>query len=311
MGGPREDFNQFALERVYVTVRGPVAPRTAFRVTTDVFQAGDGNGWAVRMKYAYLDYALTRGRWATRLRAGMLQTVAIEHQETYWPRWLGPVAIDRHGFFQSADAGVALSTTLPATMGDVYVHAVNGTGYTRREVDRFKDFAARMSLTPFARRATGLLASTSLSAWIYEGATAGTLGALQRDRWGLHGAIDGTRLTLAADHSRRTDETENQAIAPGSIGFVRSQAAEVTSAFAIVRPFGRAADRRKPPFGMVGRYDRVDQSVATGDEFHYLLGGAIYAINARLALSLNYQEQLGGLQAAPFRGMFANVVLDF
>ena len=114
LGGPNEDFNQFAVERVYLTVRGGVAPRTSFRVTSDVFQSGDSNGWTVRMKYAYLDYALRTGAWATALRAGILQTVAIEPQETYWPRWLGPVAIDRAGFFQSADAGVSATTTLPA-----------------------------------------------------------------------------------------------------------------------------------------------------------------------------------------------------
>lgn len=311
LGGPNEDFNQFAVERVYLTVRGPVAPRTTFRVTSDVYQSGDANGWTVRMKYAYLDYALNTGAWATALRAGILQTVAIEPQETYWPRWLGPVAIDRHGFFQSADAGVSATTTLPGEMGEVFAHVVNGTGYTRREIDRYKDFGARVSLTPFASRYDGLLGSVALTGWVYEGARAGTIEALQRDRWGIHAAADNPRLTLAADHSRRTDVAEDTTFRPGEVGFTSETEGSVTSAFAIVRPFGRVVENRKPAFGLVGRYDHVEPGVIGDTDYHYLLGGAIYALNSRFAVSLNYQEQLGSPSRGPFRGVFANVVLDF
>ena len=311
LGGPNEDFNQFAIDRVYLTVRGGVAPRTTFRVTSDVYQSGDANGWTLRMKYAYLDYALREGRWATALRAGILQTVAIEPQEAYWPRWLGPVAIDRHGFFQSADAGVSATTTLPGEMGEIFTHVVNGPGYTRREVDRYKDVAARVSLTPFASRFDGLVGSLALTGWVYEGATEGTLAALQRDRWGVHVAGDHPRLTAAADYSRRTDEGEDDTVAPGTIGFLTETEGSVASAFAIVRPFGAVIENRKPAFGFVGRYDRVDPSDVEDDDFHYLLGGATYALNSRFAISLNYQEQLGNPARAPFRGVFANVVLDF
>lgn len=311
LGGPNEDLNQFAIDRVYLTVRGPVAPRTTFRVTSDVYQSGDANGWTVRMKYAYLDYALRTGAWATSLRAGILQTVAIEPQETYWPRWLGPVAIDRHGFFQSADAGVSATTELPGEMGEVFAHVVNGTGYTRREVDRFKDFGARVSLTPFASRFDGMLGSVALTGWVYEGAQAGTLEALQRDRWGVHVAAENPRLTLAADHARRTDESEDDTVAPGTVGFMQETEGSVTSAFAIIRPFGQVVGNRKPALGLVGRYDHVEPSAIGDTDYHYLLGGAMYAINSRLGLSLNYQEQLGSPARGPFRGVFLNAVLDF
>lgn len=313
VGGPREDFNQFAIDRVYLTVRGRVAPRTSFRVTSDVFESGDDNGWTVRMKYAYLDHVLNEGAWATSVRAGLLQTVAIEQQEAFWPRWLGPTALDRHRYFQSADAGVSVTTELPASMGEVFAHVVNGSGSTRRETDRFKDFAARVSLTPLAARAGGLLGTATLTAWAYEGATAGGAGALQRDRWGVHAAVDGHRLTMAVEHARRADETErvSEAEPPGAPALIVPTEGTISTAFAIARPWGAAAGPRKPPFGLIARYDHVGPAGGDGGTYHYLLAGALYALSSRVAVSLNYQEQAGAMAPSPFRGAFANFTLDF
>lgn len=319
--GPREDFNQFAIERVYVTVRGTAAPKLDYRVTTDVFQSGDGNGWTIRMKYAYLDYGFGAGRpWETHLRAGILQTVTIEQQEEYWPRWLGPVAIDRHGFFQSADAGVAIETALPNRLGKVYAHVVNGTGYTRRETDRFKDVAARLSLTPFASSESRLLASTTISGWAYQGAEASDFvrdsiapvaAGLERDRWGVHAAVKDPRLVAAVEYSSRTDDLESGANTPLSPRIVRSRTGAIASGFAIVRPFALVNATGTSPFALIGRYDQVTPDDDADGDFHYLLAGGIYDINRRFSISLNYQEQWDGAAPSPFRGMFANVVVDF
>ena len=313
LGGPRKDFSQFLLDRAYLTVRGTPAPRTGIRLTSDVYQAED-NGWSVRMKYAYVDYRVGGSdAWATTLRAGMLQTVAIEHLESFWPRWLGPVAIDRHGFFQSADVGAAALTVLPAQLGEVYAHVVNGTGYTRREADRYKDLGVRASVTPFAGRATGVLASMALTAWVYEGATAGaplTDGSrrpLSRDRWGLHAGIRGARLTAAIDHSRSSDDIQTGSDPLGVVVTPRDGA--ITSAFAIVRPLAPPAGTSR--FGVVGRYDQVERGDLPGSDYHYVLGGALYDVNSRLSIALNYQEQMGIAAPSPFRGVLANVVVSF
>lgn len=322
LGGPREDFNQFALERVYVTVKGTPAPKLDYRVTTDVFQSGDGNGWTVRLKYGYLDYGFGVDQpWETRLRAGVLQTVTIEQQETYWPRWLGPVAIDRHGFFQSADAGVATQTALPNGLGEVYLHVVNGNGYVRRETDRFKDLGGRLSLTPFSSSENKLLASTTISGWVYDGAAASAFvndtiapvaTGLNRDRWGVHAAMKDPRLTLAADYSVRADDVERGTNRPLDPRTVTARDGAVASGFAIVRPLAFASASGTSPLALIGRYDRVEPDDARDDDaFHYFLAGGIYDINKRFSMSLNYQEQLGGVAPSPFRGVFANIVVDF
>jgi hypothetical protein len=320
LGGPRKDFNQFALDRAYLTVRGTPFARTSFRLTSDVFQTQE-NGWTVRMKYAYLDYALRRERpWATSIRAGMLQTVTIEQHETFWPRWLGSVPIDRHGFFQSADVGVAAETRLPSQLGEVYAHVVNGPGYARRENDRFKDFGARLSLTPLAASQTGLLRSLTLSGWVYEGTTASALAndpvapvnrGLARDRAGVHLGVRSPRLSAAVEHSRRTDATE---LVPGGAtdpATVVTTHGSVNAAYAVVRPLAWIKGTESSRFGLVGRYDSVELSREADEAYHYLLGGAILDINTRLSTSLNYQEQLGDGIGGGFRGLFANLALSF
>jgi hypothetical protein len=321
-GGPSEDFNQFVLDRAYLTVRGTAAPRATYRLTSDVYRSGDANGWTIRLKYGYLDYAIRQGGpWATTLRAGMLQTVVIEHVEAFWPRWLGPVAIDRHGFMSSADVGVASHFALPQRLGEAYVHVVNGPSYTRRESDRFKDFGARLSLTPLASRFGGLAGSLTATGWIYEGATASRFAsdpvepvgdALRRDRAGVLVGIRDRRLTLAAERAWRMDEVESGANTTVDPRIVTRGDGSVTSAFAVARPIAFTRSEGTSPFGLVFRYDRVRPAVAEGDS-HYLLAGLLYDVDTRLSVALDYQEHVAasGRNDVGFRGWFANFSLGF
>ena len=55
---------------------------------------------------------------------------------------------DRLSFFSSADLGAATELTLPQPLGECTA-LTNGAGYEAPEANRFKDFALRVSLTPF------------------------------------------------------------------------------------------------------------------------------------------------------------------
>ena len=63
-----KDFNKFDIERIYLTFRMPAGDRAAIRVTTDVFQQQNTPadayyaGWAVRIKYGYLQYNYLSGK---------------------------------------------------------------------------------------------------------------------------------------------------------------------------------------------------------------------------------------------------------
>ena len=150
LGG--KDPNQFAIDRAYLTFRMPAGDNGAIRVTTDIFQNTNAaqnayyQGWAIRLKYAYFQYTGLRNEFGAGSslvgRVGVLHTVVIDHEEGFWPRYLQQTAIERNGFFSSADLGLAGLMTLGNHMGEIYGTITNGPGYTAFERDRFKDFAA-------------------------------------------------------------------------------------------------------------------------------------------------------------------------
>jgi hypothetical protein len=331
LGGQSKEFNQFLLERAYVTLRAPVSDRTSVRVTTDVFQSGDNNGWTVRAKYAYLQYDLVRrASWNAALRAGMLHNVMVEHVEQFWPRFVSQVALERSGGFASADVGASAVVTLPARIGEVYAHVVNGPGYTRRESDRFKDYAARLTLTPLSGRVSGPLSTLTISPWIYEGAAASRFArgggggviapvgsGLPRDRYGVVAGIRDPRLTGGVELARMRTVTDT--LGPGATParVVSDVRANVLSAFGTLRPLGFLNPSRRSPIGVIARYDNVQSNTAADERYHFLIAGLLFDVNARSSLVLDYQEQLAnsGAPALPspgsFRALFAHVVVNF
>ena len=331
LSGQSKDFNQFLLDRAYVTVRATVSDRMSVRVTTDVFQSGDQNGWTIRAKYAYLQYdLLKRAPWNAAVRAGMLHNVMVEHVEQFWPRFVSQVALERSGAFASADVGAAGLVTLPARLGEVYAHVVNGPGYTRREADRFKDLGARLTLTPLAGRVPGLLSTLAISPWFYEGASASTFvggggggaiapvrAGLPRDRYGVVAGLRDPRLTGGAEVGRMRTVTD--ALGPGPIPtrVVTDARANIWSAFGTLRPLAFANSDRRSKFGILARYDNVESNTATDQRYHFLIAGLLVDVNARSTLALDYQEQLAnsGAPALPspgsFRALFAHILVNF
>src|SRR5476651_174655 len=131
-----QNDNGFILDRAYINFRAPAGDHMSIRVTTDVYQTTEGtpNAYTIRAKYAYLQYDGTKSASGAALmgRIGILQNVLIDHEETFWPRYLSQTAIERAGYFSSADAGIAAGLTLPDKMGEVYSTVVNGSSYTSR-----------------------------------------------------------------------------------------------------------------------------------------------------------------------------------
>jgi hypothetical protein len=331
LSGQNKEFNQFVVDRAYVNVRATVSERTSIRVTTDVFQSGDQNGWTIRAKYAYLQYDVFKGNtWNGAFRAGMLQNVMVEQVEQFWPRFLSPVALERSGGFASADVGAATQLTLPQRWGELYAHVVNGPGYTRREADRFKDFGARLTLTPLSGRVSGPLSSLSISPWIYEGATASTFvrgggggaiapigGGLARDRYGVIVGIRDPRLTIGGEVARMHTVTDALGSGPVPTRVVSDVRANIWSAYGTARPLAFFSANNRSRLGLIGRYDSVESNTATDEKYHFLIGGLLFDVNARSTVALDYQEQLANSGAptlpAPgsFRALFAHIVVSF
>jgi hypothetical protein len=331
LSGQSKDFNQFLLDRAYVTVRATVSDRMSLRVTSDVFQSGDQNGWTIRAKYAYLQYDLVKGRtWNTSVRAGMLHNVMVEHVEQFWPRFVSQVAFERSGGFASADVGAAGLMMLPGRLGEIYAHVVNGPGYTRRETDRFKDYGARLTLTPLAGRVSGPLSTLTISPWFYEGATASVFArgggggaiapigsGLPRDRYGVIVGIRDPRLTGGAEVGAMRTVTDVLGPGPTPTRVVADARANIWSAFGTLRPLAFADSSHRSRFGLIARYDNVESNTATDERYHFVMAGLLFDVNARSTLVIDYQEQLAdsGAPALPspgsFRALFAHIVVNF
>ena len=306
--GPTHAANKFDVERVYLTFKMPVSARTSVRLTTDLFQqqvsGSDAyyKGWTVRAKYAYLQYDyMQRSKLNAVARIGLVHNVFIDHDEAFWPRWVGAVATDRHGYFSSADAGLVTLISLPGKRGELYATVLNGPGYTSRETDRFKDYGARLTLTPFAGADAAFWRTLALTGWTYQGAVGsrftsvvpgqeGPVGSsLARDRWGVFAGLRHPRLTLAAQYAARHDEGEagnNTAASPRT---VVDSSGNLFSTYAMARVFGGGAKGSKP-LHLLARLDQVATHKSRGDRHRLAIWGVVWDFSPAASLALDYQE---------------------
>lgn len=324
LGG--ESPNQFGIDRVYLTFRMPAGDNGQIRVTTDVFQntntATNGfyQGWAIRIKYAYFQYAglkdkLGKGSSLTG-RVGALHNVIIDQAEAFWPRYLQQSGVERTGFFSSADVGAAALLTLGNRWGEVYGTVTNGPGYTSYDRDRFKDFAVRATLTPFARSTGNAFAkSLVVTPWIYRGqlgslfaaggagqAGPGTNGAitdgLTRNRYGIFVGVRDRRLAIGADFAQRIDESEAGANTTASPRVATDSTGRLIDGYVIVRPFEWLDASKRSGLSLIARYDRFTPHTdptslnyaGTTPTYDYTLFGASYELNQRITLALDWQQ---------------------
>ncbi|HEX6251597.1 MAG TPA: hypothetical protein VFZ56_09215 [Gemmatimonadaceae bacterium] len=322
---PAGGDNRFEVDRAYLTASGPLGERLSFRLTTDVFQQQRdtvNRSWQVRVKYAYAQYAWSRSRdWPAWVRLGLLQTVFIEHDEAYWPRWLSSSPTDRHGFFSSADAGISTQIGLPRRTGEFYGTITNGPGFGSRETDRFKDYAARLSLTPFAARPDSPLRTLVLTAWGYRGAIAsrfvsggvdqvGPVGeSLRRDRWGVFAAVAHPRITASMQYAVRRDEGEAGANTTVDPRIVTDSTGSLFAAYTVFRPFPEMIR----PLSIVARWDRVELHRGLDRRHDLLIAGLIWTLNSRAALALDFQGTYPkeASLVAPVRTVFLHTTARF
>ncbi|HEY9516048.1 MAG TPA: hypothetical protein VIQ74_10260 [Gemmatimonadaceae bacterium] len=302
-GGKATD--KFDIERAYLNFRMPAGDRASVRVTTDIKQqnatGGAYGGWIVRLKYAYLQYDFLRNSGSPDgasafARVGVLNNVVIDHEESFWPRYLSKVGPDRYGYFSSSDLGFATQLTLPKKLGEIYGTITNGNGYESPESDRFKDFALRVSLTPLGQK-KGLLQTLTISPWMYVGQKASQfesdpispiVDGLERNRYGVFVGVRDRRLTLGGEWSRRTDEVES-GDTPAS-RLVANTTGQVYSAFAIARPLEWGDPARKSPVGAIFRWDSFRPDRDADGSLRNIIAGIFWEPTKGTALALDYQQ---------------------
>jgi hypothetical protein len=322
--------NKFDVERVYLIFRMPVGERGSMRVTTDVFQTNTGGyytGWTARLKHAYFQYDLSKnflgvdGLGAVG-RFGMLHTIVADYVESFWPRWLTNSAMEKNGFFSTADVGVATFLTLPKKRGEVYATITNGSNYTSGETDRFKDVAARFSFTPFGAD-SGWLRTFSITPWYYKGASQSAFAAppnnisegLQKDRRGIFLGLKDRRLIAGAEYSQRIEELES---GPPPTRTLRARTSPVTSLFTVFRPVELMDAAKRSKLSLVGRIDnfKLDKDFPaspTNAATRLIIVGGTWDLTSRASFSLDYQglSPQGGSTVAKQQTWFMHWIANF
>jgi hypothetical protein len=320
--------NSFSLDRAYLTFRMPAGDNGSIRITTDISQntnaATNGfyQGWFVRLKYAYFQYAGLKDQFGTGSsltgRVGILHTVVIDHQEAFWPRYLQQTALEKNGFFSSADAGVAGLLTLGNKMGEIYATVTNGPGYTAVERDRFKDFAARLTLTPLANSSTGILKTFAISPWFYLGKVGstfqagganqvgpGTNGAitdgLDRNRYGIFAGVKDRRLTGGVEFAQRKDQSDNVggANTVASPRAVADSTGRLLDGFVIARPLEWIDASKHSALSLVARFDKFTPNTGptsanyagTTPSYRFVVLGGSWDLTSKITVALDWQNQ--------------------
>jgi len=331
--GAAKSTNKFDLERAYLTFRMPAGDRASIRITADVFQQATPpndafyRGWVVRAKYAYLqyDYLKSATGWNGLVRGGLLHNVVIDHVESFWPRWISQSPVERAGFFSSSDAGVATQLSFPNKFGELYATIVNGPGYTSRETDRFKDYAARLSLTPFSGSSNKVIKTFALTGWTYVGAVGsqfvaggpgqvGTVGSsLPRTRAGIFAGVRDPRLSIGAEWDTRKDAREGGANTVLAPRVEIDSTGRLIAGFVTAKPFQLLNDKSTFPLGLIGRWDRFKPNTDLPGYINTVIGGLTWDLNKKTALSLDYQEQTphSGAIAAATKTYFLHLVANF
>jgi len=331
--GAAKSTNKFDLERAYLTFRMPAGDRASIRITADVFQQTTPpndvfyRGWVIRAKYAYLqyDYLKSTTGWNGLVRGGLLHNVVIDHVESFWPRWISQSPVERAGFFSSSDAGVATLLTFPNKFGEFYANVVNGPGYTSRETDRFKDYAARLSLTPFSGSSNKVIKTFALTGWTYVGAVASQFAAggvgqvgpvgvsMPRTRAGVFVGVRDPRLSIGAEWATRKDAREAGANTVASPRLETDSTGRLIDGFFTAKPFQLLNDKSTFPLGLIARWDRFKPNTATAGYINTVIGGLTWDLNKKTALALDYQEQTphSGAVIAVSKTYFLHLVANY
>jgi hypothetical protein len=302
--------NRFDVERAYLNVRAKVADRTSIRLTSDIYRPAAGASYTLRAKYAYVqyDYWLAGAGYmntTAQARLGMQQTVVIDQEEQYWPRYISQVAIERSGLFSSSDLGLSTTIGFSGGMAELFGMVSNGTGYAQGENDRFKDYSVRLSITPWG--APTAQHALAISPWYSKGARQSVIDpavGLKKDRVGVFAAWRSPAITVGGDFANATNENEAGTILNRT---TQDESGKVISLFTQVKPFIVMDGKGNPSWGVILRYDKIDSDnafVPSGGAFpvangKFIVAGITHEVNNRFTWALDWQQQSPNGAPAP------------
>jgi len=276
------DFNRFDFERMYINIRGDISQDSKFMFTSDIYRNTTTgtyySGLAMRVKYAYYDYSPLK---YLSLKIGMIPTTWVGYIDSYWKyRVLSSSFTDKNKYFASSDLGFSATYTLPEKLGDVTAFILNGEGYTSNELNRYKDFAARLSLTPFS--SIDALQGITLGEYYYKGSYQSKLNTADpKNRAGSFIGYNDKYLSANIEYNYREDGDSTK-VGLLTIGYGLSYFGEFKY------PFSLFTNR----MSLVWRLDIADPNRSKGSDMtRYGIIGLTYKLNDKVQLVLDHQFQ--------------------
>ena len=300
LGDARKDYNEFAIDRLYLIVLWKLWDRASLRYT---LEGGDVRSTDVRLsngslsksndqaltavtKHLYFHYANPFGKnsW---LRLGQADLPFVPYEEDIWGyRVQGTVFSDRSGYLTSTDLGVALGGRFGSGYGSWQASVVNGEGWKRSEVGKHKDAHARLTINPLAGlggEAANIFVTGFRAEGRYDDVAAGP--TLRARTILMAGYKSAGKLTLAGEYLMASDPASAMAgrypsLAPraGALSDARG-----TSVFATISPklFGATGDAAK--LDLLARVDALDPDNEIADNSHVrLIGGFAYLLHRKM-----------------------------
>lgn len=178
LGEEAENYNEFDIDRAYLTARSKLSNNLGVRFTTEVGRAepqgvdvdGDGSDdlevpedekIRVFLKYAYLEWGVSHD---VKLRFGSAGTGFVGYYDDFWgQRYIAKSLTDDNSILDSADIGVHALGTHADGLFSWQSSVVNGEGYGSAEVSATKALQVRVTVDPMASGESRLPISAFIS----------------------------------------------------------------------------------------------------------------------------------------------------
>jgi len=145
-----DGYNEFDIDRVYLTAKSKLGNGYSARITTDMGRTGSEDDTRIRtfLKYAYLETKLTD---EFKLRFGAAGTAWCGQYDKFWGhRYVSKSLADVNQVLSTSDIGVQAYGRHLDGLLSWQAGLVNGNGYSSPEISTTKSAQARLTLDPMS-----------------------------------------------------------------------------------------------------------------------------------------------------------------
>jgi hypothetical protein len=277
-------YNKFDLGRVYVTVKSKLSKEVSVRITVDVDKM-DGTSREIYLKYAYLDWDVSKVIPYSTVRFGLQQTGWIDYMNKVWGRrYVAKTLLDEYKTLSSADYGISHLVKLPKGYGHGAIQLLQGPGYKGTEENRYKDISAFVFFRPLMQISD--LAASMVGVYYYKGFSnePDISSENKKDRVAAMASLAYRGIVrISGEYFISWDRND-----PGDTEDVEKDGLSV---FGDVR-FPMVESPFLQKIVLVGRYDFYDKDKDKDDnETEYIIAGVEYKVVEGFSIMPNFQRK--------------------